>query len=125
MYTKSFLNGTASPQDFRELKSIGWTVAQLARRFKISEHTVRHAMRHETGTISVRPTCIDMGRTFDDRKAHDCTPIGLYKAVEKGEPYLRTWDDIRATRQRQFIDCERKKGSPEWLIAWHLKHLSF
>jgi hypothetical protein len=60
------MRGHATPADLRELKAKGWTIAQIAKYFRISEGTARRAMKHENGIVNVRPSGVGLKQFADD-----------------------------------------------------------
>ena len=63
---KSLEFGTTTPGQMRELRAIGWSLAEIAKLMGLSEGTVRRASnKYETGIIKIRPINIaDFAKTI-------------------------------------------------------------
>ena len=116
--------GIAWSADFQTLKKNGWTVAQIARTLKLTERAVRRKLNGIDKTAHVKPGHIIVDCEPCRRGGHNCTSSTVYKAIAQGKK-PPTADDRRQTSRKQFIDREKKKGTPDWLIEYHLKHLQF
>jgi len=116
--------GIAWSADFQTLKENGWTVAQIARTLKLTERATRRKLHTTEKTAFVKPCHIIIDCEPHCRGGHNCTSSTLYKAIANGKK-TPTAEDRRQTSRKQFIDREKKKGTPDWLIEYHLKHLQF
>lgn len=120
------LNGIATPGDLRVLREIGWTVAEMSRRFRVAEGTIRRALRHDDGIVNVRACLITGDETPMQRKAIYCTPAYIVRAMANDQPLPVDYVNKHTERQKaaqlgKMVGDMKKKGASPALIRLRLK----
>ena len=121
------MHGVAAPDDLRALREQGWSVREMARRFRVAEGTIRRAMRHETGIINVRPSLITGDELPVIRRGVCCTPAYIVHAIADGKPMLGSYYKIhearaQATRRAQRLASLKRAGVDGATIRIYLKY---
>lgn len=124
----NLLHGIATPSDLRALRKAGWTVAEMSRRFRVAEGTIRRALRHDEGSVAVRACLITGNETPIQRKANYCTPAYIVRAMANDQSlpidYVKRHNERqKAAEIGKMIGDMKKKGAGAALIRLRLKML--